>query len=305
MNILSQASPLTAVAFLEGPAAAADGFVYFSDIINNRILRFDPQRNRFETWRQPSGRANGLLFDHLGRLLACEGNEFSPDNDGHRRMTRTDLASGRVDILCDNWDGRRLNSPNDVACTEDGHIYFTDPCYGDRSTMELDNESVYHIDPDGRVEIAISQPYIQRPNGVALSPDQKTLYVIDSCPVVDGNRKVWAFTLDDRQGPTDRRLVYDFAPGRGGDGMAVDQNGNLYVAAGISRPRGPHETGHVQPGVYIITPEGQIVDKIAIPEDVITNVTFGGSDLETLYITAGKTLYTARSKTPGWVVHRR
>lgn len=305
MNTPIHAAPAATVAFLEGPAAAEDGFVYFSDIINNRILRFDPSQNRTDTWRQPSGRANGLLFDHLGRLLACEGNEFSPDNDGHRRVTRTDLATGRIEVLCDSWQGRRLNSPNDIACTRDGHLYFTDPCYGDRSTMELDNESVYHIDPEGQVGIAISQPDIQRPNGVAISPDQRTLYVIDSCPVVDGNRKVWAFTLDDRHGPIDRRLVFDFAPGRGGDGMAVDQEGNLYVAAGIGRPRGPHESSRNVPGVHVLSPDGRLLDLFTVAEDVITNVTFGGADLQTLYITAGKTLWTARSKTPGWVVHRR
>jgi gluconolactonase len=298
-------SPAAVAAFLEGPAAAEDGLVYFSDIVNNRILRFDPARNRFEPFRHPSGRANGLLFDHLGRLLACEGNEFSPDDDGNRRLTRTDLTTGRVEVLCDQWNGRRLNSPNDVAANSSGHIWFTDPCYSERQRMQLDHESVYHIDPDGNVEIAISQPQIQRPNGIHLSPDETTLYVIDSCSVPGGNRKVWAFELDDRLRPQAQRLVYDFAPGRGGDGMAVDRNGVLHVAAGILRPRGPHESGDVPPGVYRISPGGELLGRFPIPEDVITNVTFGGSDLKTLYITAGKTLFTAASDVPGWVVHRR
>src|SRR5262249_37111281 len=152
-----------------------------------------------------------------------------------------------------------------------GHIWFTDPCYSERQRMQLDHESIYHIDPDGKVEIAISQPEIQRPNGIQLSPDEKTLYVIDSCSVAGGNRKVWAFELDERLRPQRQRLVYDFAPGRGGDGMAVDRNGILHVAAGILRPRGPHETGDVPPGVYRISPAGELLGKIPIPEDVITN----------------------------------
>lgn len=296
--------PATAVAFTEGPAAAADGSVYFSDIVNNRILRYSPANKWFGVFRQPSGRANGLLFDPQGRLLACEGNEFGP-NDGNRRVTRTDLVTGILEVLCDRFDGRRLNSPNDIACTSDGHIFFTDPCYGDRTTMELDHDSVYHIDPDGRVEIAVSQPDIQRPNGIHLSPDERTLYLVDSCPVVGGNRRIWAFDLDQRRSLSRQRSVFDFAPGRGGDGMAVDRQGVLYVAAGISRPRGPHESTDVPPGVYLITPDGALRGRIPVVEDVLTNVTFGGDDLRTLYITAGKTLFTARVGTPGFVVHRR
>jgi gluconolactonase len=98
--------------------------------------------------------------------------------------------------------------------------------------------------------------------------------------------------------------VFDFAPGRGGDGMAVDSKGNLYIAAGILRPRGPHETDEVPPGIYVMTPTGQLLGRIPIPEDVITNLTFGGGDLKSLYVTAGKTLFTIRIEIPGWVVHR-
>lgn len=298
------AVPEVGVAFTEGPAAAADGTVYFSDIINNRILYFIPGQPLFRVLRQPSGRANGLLFDSQGRLLACEGNEFGP-NDGHRRITRTDLRTGEVDVLCEAFEGARLNSPNDIACTSDGHIFFTDPCYSCQSNMQLDHESVIHVDPDGAVRIAVSQPDIQRPNGIHLSPDEKTLYVIDSSHVMGGNRKLWAFHLDENRDLSFQRLVYDFAPGRGGDGMAVDQQGTLYVAAGIHRPRGPHETTDVKPGIYRITPTGKLLGMIPIVEDVLTNVTFGGADLRTLYITAGKTLFNARSNVPGWVVHRR
>ena len=121
---ISTASPAVGVAFTEGPAATADGTVFFSDIINNRILYFVPGKSLFRVFRQPSGRANGLLFDPQSRLLACEGNELGP-NDGNRRITRTNLKTGEFEILCDAFEGQRLNSPNDIACTSDGHIFFT------------------------------------------------------------------------------------------------------------------------------------------------------------------------------------
>lgn len=297
-------TPAAQVAFTEGPACAADGVVYFSDIINNRIMALDPGAAQARVWRQPSGRANGLLFDAEGRLLICEGNEFGP-NDGNRRLSRFDFGSGAYEVLVDNWEGRRLNSPNDVACTSDGHIYFTDPCYGDRSTMELSHDSVYHLRPDGGVQLAITQPEIQRPNGIAISPDGQTVYVVDSCPVEGGNRKIWGFDRAADGSLSGRRVVYDFAPGRGGDGMAVDQTGVLSIAAGISAPRGPHETSQNPPGVYRVTPEGEFLGRLDVAEDVITNVTFGGDDLRTLYVTAGKTLWTIRVETPGFVVHRK
>jgi len=295
-------APSTGVAFTEGPAADDQGRVYFSDIWNNRILRYDSKAGQTIVWRADSGRSNGLLFDPRGRLLACEGNEFGPG--GRRRITRTDMASGTVEVVTDRYDGVLYNSPNDIAACTNGQIFFTDPCYGDRSTMQMQHESVYRIDPDGAVVRAISQPDIQRPNGIAVGPDEKTLYVVDSCPVRGGNRKIWAFDLAASGILNGQRLVYDFGPGRGGDGMAVDRQGNLYVAAGISQPRGPHETDDVPPGIYVIEPGGKLRGRIPIPEDVLTNVTFGGDDLKTLYVTAGKTLFSIRVSVAGFVVHR-
>lgn len=300
----SGVTPAAGIAFTEGPAAAADGMVYFTDMPNNRIMQFDSVTGRTSVWRTPSGRANGLLFDAQGRLLACEGNEFG-DNDGHRRITRTDMASGRVEVLTDRFEGKRYNAPNDIAACSNGMLFFTDPCYGERSWMELTRESVYRIDPDGRVSEVLTQPLIQRPNGIALSPDERTLYVVDSCAVIGGNRKIWKFDLADDGTLSNQRLVFDFAPGRGGDGMAVDQNGNLWIAAGIIRPRGPHETTDVPPGIWIVTPAGELRGRIPIPEDVLTNVTFGGDDLKTLYVTAGRNLFSIRVTIPGFVVHRK
>lgn len=300
----SAVSPATVIAFTEGPAAAANGKVYFSDIANNRIMCFDPATDQTDVFRQPSGRANGLLFDAQGRLLACEGNEFGPD-DGSRRITRTDMATGEIEVLTEQFEGKRYNAPNDIAALSNGLIFFTDPCYGDPATMELDHHSVYRIDLDGSVTRVLTQPEIQRPNGISISPDEQTLYLVDSCPVVGGNRKIWAFDMSDSGELSNQRVVIDFAPGRGGDGMAVAQNGDLYIAAGISAPRGPHESGNVPPGIWIVTPAGEVKGRIPIPEDVLTNVTFGGDDLQTLFIAAGKTLFSIRVSTPGFVVHRK
>lgn len=297
-------SPATTVAFTEGPACAADGTVYFSDIANNRIMKFVPDTNVMSVFAEPSGRANGLLFDPEGRLLACEGNEWGVD-DGGRRVTRTDITTGRTEVLTASYEGARYNAPNDIAACSNGTIFFTDPCYHDRERMQMEHESVYRIAPDGTVTRAISQPDIERPNGIALSPDESVLYLVDSCPVVGGNRKIWAFDLSDSGEVSNQRVVFDFAPGRGGDGMAVDSKGNLYIAAGIARPRGPHETTDVPPGIWVITPDGQVQGRIPIPEDVLTNVTFGGADLKTLYVTAGKTLFQIRVANAGFVVHRK
>jgi len=300
---VTQVSPVAFAAFLEGPAAHPNGDVYFTDIVNNRILKKSPGQTYASVFRQPSGRANGLLFDPQLRLLACEGNEFGP-NDGQRRITRTQLETGEIEVLTERFEGQRYNSPNDLAVRSNGQIFFTDPCYGDRNTMELDHESVYRIDLSGVVTRILTQPAIQRPNGIALSPDEQTLYIVDACPIPGGNRKIWAFDLSADGVPSHQRLVIDFAPGRGGDGMCVDSQGHLYIAAGIARPRGPHETADTPPGIYVVSPDGTLHGCIPIPEDVLTNCTFGGEDLKTLYVVAGRTLYQILTAIPGWVVHR-
>ena len=281
-----------------GPAVDADGTVYFSDIANNRIMRLAPD-GLLSVFREPSGRTNGQAFDREGRLLHCEGAEFGPG--GARRITRSVLQTGEYVVLTDRYEGRRYNSPNDLCVDGRGRIYFTDPRYGDRSDMEMDIEGVYRIDPDGSVTRILQQPQIDRPNGIAVTQDGRTLYVIDSCPTIGGNRKVWAFDLNEDGDPSSQRVMYDFAPGRGGDGMRLDMAGNLYVAAGIMMPRGPHETTDVPPGIYVISPQRDLKERIPIHEDVLTNLAFGGHDGRTLYITAGKTLFTTRVEIPGQV----
>ncbi|MBI2825500.1 MAG: SMP-30/gluconolactonase/LRE family protein [Planctomycetia bacterium] len=290
------------LAFTEGPACDAAGNVYFSDIINNRIMKLAADGG-LSVFREPSHRTNGQTFDQQGRLYHCEGAEFGPE--GGRRVTRTDLATGEYVVLTDRYEGARYNAPNDICVDGRGRVYFTDPRYGDRSDMEMREEGVYRIDPDGRVTRILVQPTIERPNGIAVTQDSRRLYAIDSCPLVGGARKVWAFDLDEAGNPSNQRLVYDFAPGRGGDGMRLDQAGNLYVAAGIMAPRGPQETPQVPPGIYIIAPEGKLVGRIPVYEDLLTNLAFGGKDGRTIYITAGKSLFTTRVDVPGQVAYPR
>jgi gluconolactonase len=286
------------LAFTEGPAVGADGTVYFSDILNNRIMKLDPDGS-CSVFRHPSGRTNGQTFDQQGRLYHCEGAEFG--TGGGRRVSRTTLETGEYEVLTDQYEGSRYNSPNDICVDGQGRIYFTDPRYGDRSDMEMEIEGVYRIDLDGSVTRIIEQPVIERPNGIALTQDSQHLYLVDSCPTVGGNRKIWHFDLDAAGAASNPTVVFDFAAGRGGDGMRIDMQGNLYVAAGIAAPRGVHESDEVPPGIYVISPQGELKSRIPIPEDVLTNLAWGGPDGRTLYITAGKTLFTARADVPGQV----
>jgi gluconolactonase len=287
------------VAFLEGPAVDADGSVYFSDIAGNRILKLAPD-GAVSVFRADSGRTNGNTFDAAGRLISCEGNEQGP---GRRRIVRTDLKTGAVDVLTDNYQGKKYNAPNDVVVDSKGRIWFTDPFYGpNREVMEMP-EAVYRIDPDGKVSRVLEAPQIGRPNGIAACPDGRTLYVVDSNYIApDGNRKVWAFDVDDAGGLSNRREVFSFGTGRGGDGMRLDVNGNLWITAGISAPRTRNEDGSVPPGVYVVSPRGRLLGRIPIAEDVITNCAFGGPDGKTLYVTAGKTLYKVPVNVAGYAV---
>src|SRR5262249_29169234 len=153
--------------------------------------------------------------------------------------------------------------------------------YHDRTQMDMKEEGVYRIDLDGRVTRILVQPQIGRPNGIAVTQDSKHLYLIDSDPTPGGNRKVWAFELDEQGNPHRQRLAVDFAPGRGGDGMRLDVEGNLWVAAGIMTPRHANESNRVPPGIYRISPQGKLLGRVPIGEDVLTNLAFGGTDGKT------------------------
>lgn len=278
-----------AVCFLEGPAEDDRGNLFFSDIAGNRLLRRTSDGS-LSTVREPSGRANGNTFDAEGRLVTCEGTEQGLD--GGRRVVRTDMTTGAVEVLTDRFQGKRYNSPNDVVVDPLGRVWFTDPYYGPhRELLEQGAEAVYRIDPDGSVTRVLSQPQIERPNGLVISPDARTLYVVDSHSRQGGNRKIWAFDVDDDGSLGKRRLVVDFGRGRGGDGIRLDSQGHLWVAAGVARPRNDGETDEVPPGVYVFGPDGDPIGRIPIPEDLVTNLTFGGPGRKTLYVTAGRTVF--------------
>ena len=297
----SQLTPVASLAFTEGPAYHADGSVYYSDILNDRIMRWTSEGGSV-VWRKPSHRTNGQTFDTQGRLLHCEGAEFG-SAEGGRRVTRTNLVSGEYEVLTDHYQGKRYNSPNDICVDANGNIYFTDPCYDDRSIMEMDCDAVYRIDVSGNVDRILSQPEIQRPNGIAVNQIGTALYLVDSCPVVAGNRKIWRFSLSEAGAAYDQKELWDFGGGRGADGMRLSLSGNLYIAAGISTPRGIHENRDVPTGVYVLSPEGAMLARIPIAEDVITNLAFGGVNGQTIFITAGKTLYRAQVPDVGEVAY--
>jgi gluconolactonase len=290
------------ICFLKGPAADAAGNVFFSDIQGNRILKMDTA-GAVSVFRADSGRSNGNTFDAQGRLISCEGAENGPG--GRRRVVRTDMKTGQVEVLTERYEGKRYNSPNDVVVDPAGRIWFTDPLYApDRSIMEHEHEAVYRIDTDGRVTRVITQPAIGRPNGLAITPDGKTLYVIDSNYIrPDANRKIWAFDILPDGSAGQQRQVFDFGRGRGGDGMRLDTQGNLWVAAGISAPRTANESADVPTGVYVISPAGELLGRIPIPEDVITNLCFGGPGKKTLYVTAGKTLFKIPTAVAGYSLY--
>src|SRR5262245_45896735 len=268
--------------FTEGPAHGPDGCIYFSDI-GNRILKFDSTTGKTTTYRQPSGRANGLDFDPQGRLVACEG----ANSGGQRRVTRTE-KDGTIRVLADKWQGKRFNSPNDLTIDTKGRIYFTDPRYVGDEKREIDTESVYRIDPDGTVSQIIKD--VQKPNGIILSPDMQTLYLADSHP--KGRRVLLAYSLKADGTVGEGKVLHDFGTDRGIDGMCVDVRGNLYATAGQGKTA----------GVSIFTAQGKKVGFIPTPETP-TNCVFGGLDRRMLYITAGRSLYRIHLTVEGFAVY--
>jgi gluconolactonase len=257
---------------------------------DGHIMRRD-RDGKMSIYRQNAG-SNGLLFDRQGRLVICE--------PAQRRVTRLE-ADGTLKVLAERYEGKRFNQPNDLAIDSTGRIYFSDPCYGDRSQMELADaagrkiEGVYRIDPDGHVA-RITTHEVDRPNGLVITPDDKFLFVADNNNNnVGGARKLWRFELK-RDGTVDfasQKLIHDWKTTRGPDGMKLDAQGRLFVAAGINRPNLPFETAP-QPtaGIYVFTLDGEQLEFIPIPRDETTNCAFGGDDLKTLFVTAGGSLWS-------------
>ncbi len=265
----------TSVAFTEGPTVDRAGNVYFTDTVPERIMKLDTT-GKLSVYRDGSNGANGLLIDNQDRLIACERN----------RVTRTDLATGKLEVLAAS---PRFVTPNDVTIDSRGRLYFTD----------LPGGAVYRIDAPNRFEKILGAPDIQRPNGIQISPDDKTLYLVEANQAAGGARMIRAYDLSAEGKPSRMRVHYNFYPGRSGDGMSIDEQGNLYVSAGLNRTRGTSETLDTKCGVHIISPTGKLLQFIPVPEDTITNNAFGGPDRKTLYVTAGKTLFRFRVEVPG------
>ncbi|MBI3865306.1 MAG: SMP-30/gluconolactonase/LRE family protein [Planctomycetia bacterium] len=296
----TEATRAALVCFYEGPAVDDAGNLFFSDITSNRILKMSA-KEEVSVFRSESGRANGNAFDAQGRLVTCEGFGLGPG--GRRRVTRTDMKSGTTMVVSERFEGKRYNSPNDLCVDGQGRIWFTDPRYGDREGMEMDVEGVYRIDPDGRVTRVLGQPDIQKPNGIAVAPDGKTLFVADSNDQTGGNRKIFAFEVSSSGSLSNRRVVADFQQGRGADGLRVDMQGNVWAAAGIRTPRPPGEVTDIPQGLYVFSPQGKPLGHVPIPEDYVTNLAFGGPDRKTLYVTAGTSIYKVPLTVAGYAVY--
>jgi gluconolactonase len=272
----------TGTYWAEGPVWFGDGrFLLWSDIPNDRILRWDDCSGQVSVFRQPSNHANGLARDRQGRLLACE--------HGTRRVTRTE-HDGRITVLADRFDGKPLNSPNDIVCAADGGIWFTDPPFGilgwwegQPATPELPH-GVYRIDPaSGRLDMVLSD--LQGSNGLAFSPDERVLYVVESRATP--HRKIWAY---DVQGAklVNKRLYVD-AGGHGAyDGIAVDANGNVWCGWGSSGA--PGASAEALDGVIVYDPEGRPLAHIHLPERC-ANLCFGGKHHNRLFMAASHSLY--------------
>jgi gluconolactonase len=258
--------------FTEGPAEGPDGCVYFSDI-GNRIMKFDPKTGKTTAFRDPSGRSNGLKFDAKGRLVACEG----ANTGGNRRISVTE-KDGTVRTLADKFGGKRFNSPNDLTLDAKGRVYFSDPRYVGDEPRELDHESVYRVDPDGKVTRVTTD--VRKPNGLVISPDGKTLYVSDHSGETDKSRALVAYPLAADGTLGARRVLHDFGKERGIDGMTVAADGTVVATAGAKAAG----------GIYFFAADGKQLGFLPTPEDP-NNCCFAGADRRTLYITAGRSLY--------------
>ncbi len=269
---------LEPIGLTEGPVW--DGrCLFFTNIVNSRIFRYDPEGGEFTVWREGTNEANGLMLDANGLINACEG--------GGRRMVQYP-EGGETVVLCAEFEGSRLNSPNDLAIDSRGRVWFTDPRYGDyRDDMELDHESVYRLDPqpDGSWKPVRVTYDTTAPNGLLLSPDEETLYVAQSKNGEGQKRELWAYPIVEGSSSERSRIVGDhevlhnFYPHRGVDGMCLDVDGNIIATAGW---------GESGPGgmIYVFAPDGRVLETHPVPCDSPTNCAFAGPDLRDLYVTS-------------------
>lgn len=275
----------------EGPVWFGDGrYLLVSDIPNNRIMRYDEASGAWGVFRSPSNMANGLARDCQGRLLTCE--------HGGRRITRTEY-DGSITVLADRFEGKRLNSPNDIVCQSNGAIWFTDPPFGicghwegEKAEPELPH-AVYRIDPSsGHLQQVLLD--LAGPNGLAFSPDERVLYVVESR--AQPHRLVWAYDVDATGALSGKRLVID-AQGAGAlDGIAVDQEGNIWCGWGSNGALGAH--AETLDGVRVFNPAGQAIGHIHLPERC-ANVCFGGAQRNRLFMASSHSLYALYVETRG------
>lgn len=255
--------------FTEGPASDKNGNVFFTDQPNNKIIKWKAEDNSLSIFKEPSGRANGLYFDHEGYLLAAA--------DDKNELWRID-TNGEVDTLITNFKGKKLNGPNDLWVDLKGGIYFTDPYYQrpywERTTAEIEENNVYYISPDLKDVSIIADDFI-RPNGIIGTPDGKTLYVADI-----GDKKTYSYSIAENGALKDRKLFTDM----GSDGMTIDNKGNLYL------------TGE---GVTVFNSKGEKIHHIPVNEEWTANITFGGKNQDILFITAKGSVYTLKMNVNG------
>ncbi|MCA9142024.1 MAG: SMP-30/gluconolactonase/LRE family protein [Planctomycetaceae bacterium] len=276
--------------FTEGPAAAPDGSLLFTNVPVSKILKWDPCAKQLTVFRDKSNEANGLFFAQDGSLLACEG--------GTARVTRTDAKTGEVEIIAESYQGKRLAKPNDLCMDNRGRIYFSSRSGVDDPEGE-NAKAVYRIDLDGSLHQILAWPEVHMPNGIVISPDNKKLYLIEAHPDADHHRDIRVYDLNMDGSVSNGRVLIDFYPGRSGDGMCIDADGNLYVAAGLHRTRNTSETLDTKPGIHVVSPEGKLLAYRETPEDTITNCTFGGDDMKTLYVTCGSLLLSIPTQIAG------
>jgi gluconolactonase len=255
--------------FTEGPAADADGNVYFTDQPNDRILKWSVD-GKLSTFLEPAGRSNGLCFDGKGRLWACA--------DKHNELWLIDVATGKHEVVVKDYHGKLLNGPNDVWVRPDGGVYITDPFYKrdywQRGPKEQDQEATYYLSPDGKTLSRVTDD-LQQPNGIIGTPDAKTLYVSD---IKAG--QTFAYDIQADGSLQNKRLVCKL----GSDGMTIDEQGNIYL------------TGK---GVTVFDKNGKQIEHLDVPESWTGNVCFGGRDRHTLFITASKGLYAMKMQVKG------
>jgi len=282
----------TGARWAEGPVWFGDGrFLLFSDIPNNRVLRWTEETGQVSEFRSPSNNANGHTRDRQGRLISCEHDS--------RRVTRTE-PDGTITVLIDRYQGKRLNAPNDVVVHSDGGVWFTDPGYGILSHYEGNVDqfelpaNTYRLDPvTGEASVVTGD--LLRPNGLCFSPDENRLYVVDTGQPPGKPHPIHVFDVVDGSKLANGRVFCDMRPG-GSDGVRCDVNGNVWAAAGWG--------GEGYDGVHVFAPDGTMIGKIRLPE-VCANLCFGGAKRNRLFMTASQSLYALYVNTQGALWHRR